>query len=109
MLPKGVETFDLIDGVWVTTARAALPVAMMLRQGLLQVSQTRALSEGQHTKTEMVYQYLTGPRFKQRVEANLTLSGLSRHGELNVDVLDHMGTAKLSKWFDARWGVGAGQ
>ena len=69
VLPKGVETFDLIDGVWVTTARAALPVAMMLRQGLLQVSQTRALSEGQHTKTEMVYQYLTGPRFKQRVEA----------------------------------------
>ena len=36
--------------------------------------------------------------------SNLTLSGLSRHGELNVDVLDHMGTAKLSKWFDARWG-----
>ena len=69
VLPKGVETFDLVDGVWVTTARTALPVAMMLRQGLLQVSQTRALSEGQHTKTEMVYQYLTGPRFKQRVEA----------------------------------------
>jgi hypothetical protein len=68
-LPKGVETFDLIDGVWVTTPRAALPVATMLRQGLLQVSQTRALSEGQHTKTEMVYQYLTGARFKQRVEA----------------------------------------
>ena len=69
VLPKGVDTFDLVDGVWVTTARTALPVAMMLRQGLLQVSQTRALSEGQHTKTEMVYQYLTGPRFKQRVEA----------------------------------------
>ena len=46
-----------------------LPVATMLRQGLLQVSQSRALSEGQHTKTEMIYQYLTGPRFKHRVEA----------------------------------------
>ncbi len=69
VLPKGVETFDLVDGVWVTSPRAALPVATMLRQGLLQVSQTRALSEGQQTKTEMVYQYLTGPRFKQRVEA----------------------------------------
>lgn len=69
VLPKGVETFDLVDGVWITSPRAAIPVAIMLRQGLLQVSQTRALSEGQHTKTEMVYQYLTGPRFKQRVEA----------------------------------------
>lgn len=36
--------------------------------------------------------------------SNLTLSGLSRHGELNVDVLDHMGTERLSKWFDDRWG-----
>ena len=35
--------------------------------------------------------------------SNLTLSGLSGNGELNVDVLDHMGTEKLSKWFDARW------
>ena len=36
--------------------------------------------------------------------SNLTLSGLSRQGELNVDVLDHLGTAKLSNWFAARWG-----
>ena len=35
--------------------------------------------------------------------SNLTLSGLSGNGELNVDVLDHLGTEKLSKWFDARW------
>ncbi len=68
-LPKGVETFDLIEGVWVTSPRAALPVATMLRQGLLQVTQTRALSQGQQTKKEMVYDYLTGARFKQRVEA----------------------------------------
>ena len=27
------------------------------------------ISEGQQTKAEMVYQYLTGPRFRQRVEA----------------------------------------
>ncbi len=68
-LPKGVETFDFIDGVWVTSPRAALPVATMLRQGLLQITNARALSQGQQTKIEMVYQYLTGPRFKQRVEA----------------------------------------
>ena len=36
--------------------------------------------------------------------SNLTLAGLSRHGELNVDVLDHQGTEKLAGWFDARWG-----
>jgi hypothetical protein len=68
-LPKGVEAFDVLDGVWVTSPRAALPVATMLRHSLQQVSMARAVSEGQQTKTEMVYQYLTGPRFRQRVEA----------------------------------------
>jgi hypothetical protein len=68
-LPKGIETFDVIDGVWVTSPRAALPVATILRHTLLQVSMTRQITEGQQTKTEMIYQYLTGPRFRQRVEA----------------------------------------
>ena len=68
-LPKGVESFEIIDGVWVTSPRAALPVATVLRHTLLQVSMARQVSEGQQTKTEMVYQYLTGPRFRHRVEA----------------------------------------
>ena len=68
-LPKGVETFDMVDGVWVTHPRAALPVAMILRQSLLELALARQSSEGQQTKTEMIYQYLTGPRFRQRVEA----------------------------------------
>jgi hypothetical protein len=69
VLPKGVETFGAVDGVWVTNPRAALPVATILRHTLLEVSMARQVSEGQQTKTEMVYQYLTGPRFRQRVEA----------------------------------------
>jgi hypothetical protein len=68
-LPKGVEAFDMVDGVWVTHPRAALPVAMILRQSLLEIALARQASEGQQTKTEMIYQYLTGPRFRQRVEA----------------------------------------
>jgi phosphatidylserine/phosphatidylglycerophosphate/cardiolipin synthase-like enzyme len=35
--------------------------------------------------------------------SNLTLSGLSYQGELNVDVLDHDATKKLSGWFEDRW------
>lgn len=69
VLPKGVETFELVEGIWVTHPRAALPVAVILRQSLLELALARQSSEGQQTKTEMVYQYLTGPRFRQRVEA----------------------------------------
>jgi hypothetical protein len=69
VLPKGMQTFDCIDGVWVTSFAAAIPVAIALRHTLLQVSMTRQISEGQQTKTEMVYQYLMSVRFRQRVEA----------------------------------------
>ena len=68
-LPKGVSTFDLIDQVWVAEHRCALPVALCLRQLLLETHAARQASEGQQTKMELVYQYLTGPRFKQRVQA----------------------------------------
>ncbi|MDT4328762.1 DUF2130 domain-containing protein [Methylomonas sp. MED-D] len=68
-LPKGVDSFDVIDGIWVTAPRAALPVATILRHTLLEVGMARLAAEGQHGKTEMVYQYLTGPRFRHRVEA----------------------------------------
>ena len=69
VLPKGVDTFHIIDGVWVAHPRCVVPVATVLRHTLLQIAMARQASEGQQTKTEMVYQYLTGPRFKQRVEA----------------------------------------
>lgn len=35
--------------------------------------------------------------------SNLTLSGLSHQGELNVDVLDHDAASKLAGWFEDRW------
>ncbi len=44
-------------------------MAAILRQTLLEVALARQANEGQQTKTEMVYQYLTGPRFRHRVDA----------------------------------------
>lgn len=35
--------------------------------------------------------------------SNLTFSGLSGQGELNVDVLEHDATEKLHRWFEDRW------
>jgi len=68
-LPKEVDTFDLLEGVWVTHPKEALPLAMALRQGLMEIAATKQATEGQQTKMEMVYDYLMGPRFRQRVQA----------------------------------------
>ena len=68
-LPKEIENFDLVDGVWVTSWRTVVPLALALRHQLLEVAAARQAGEGQQTKMEMVYQYLTGPRFRQRIQA----------------------------------------
>jgi hypothetical protein len=44
-------------------------MAMILRQSMIDIALARQAGEGQHTKTEMIYQYLTGPKFRLRVEA----------------------------------------
>jgi hypothetical protein len=92
VLPEGVETFDVIDGVWVAHPRVIIPVATVLRSTLLEVSTARLINEGQQTKAEMVYQYLTGPRFRQRVEAIVeAFSGMQ-------DDLDKERKAIMKQW-----------
>jgi hypothetical protein len=39
------------------------------RHSLIDVTSVRQAREGQETKMELVYQYLTGPKFRHRVEA----------------------------------------
>ncbi len=68
-LPAGVETFDLVDGVYVAHPKCAIPIAIMLRQSLIELANSRLAQDGQATKMEQVYGYLTGPRFRHRVEA----------------------------------------
>lgn len=68
-LPKHIQHFDLVDGVWVAEPRLAIPVAIALRQTLIEVNGTRLVQRGQRTKMEQAYHYLTGLKFRQRVEA----------------------------------------
>lgn len=43
------------------------------------------------------------PRVDYLGSSNLTLAGLAKQGELNIDVLDQDATAKLARWFEDRW------
>lgn len=69
VMPEGVETFGEHDGVWVTLPRYAVALASVVRQGLLATAQAERRREGQAEKTELLYDYLTGTGFRQRVEA----------------------------------------
>jgi hypothetical protein len=68
-LPKDVDSFNLIDGIWVTSPRCAIPVAIALRYSLIELANARQAGEGQQSKMALIYQYLIGSRFRHRIEA----------------------------------------
>ncbi|MBJ7533354.1 DUF2130 domain-containing protein [Rhodomicrobium vannielii ATCC 17100] len=68
-LPKSVEAFGQIDGIWVVSPKCAVAMAIAVRHLLIEVAAARKSAEGQQSKMEAMYQYLTGPRFRHRVEA----------------------------------------
>ena len=69
VLPKNIKTFGRLNGVWITNFSTYLDVAGALRFTLISLNHQRQFEEGKHTKMEMIFGYLTGAEFKQRMEA----------------------------------------
>lgn len=69
VLPKEIERFGEHDGIWASEVPFAIPLATVLRHQLMAVALARRVAEGQQTKTELVYQYLSGSGFRLRVQA----------------------------------------
>lgn len=68
-LPDGVAHCGERDGVWIASPAFAVTLAALLRQQLVQVSQARVARNGQQEKSALLYDYLTGPQFQQRIQA----------------------------------------
>ena len=67
-LPDGLKRFGLVDGIWVTDFASALPLATSLRWSLQQLAIAKLAQDGAKEKTAILYAYLTGAEFRQRVE-----------------------------------------
>lgn len=68
-MPKDHPAITNIDGVWVVNRDCVLGVAMAIRSGLLQLADIKRAEDGKHDKMSVLYRYLAGHEFKQRVEA----------------------------------------
>ncbi len=68
-LPKGCSRFALIEGVLITDLACAAPLAAVLRANLAQMVQARGAAIHKEEKLELLYRYLSGIAFRQRVEA----------------------------------------
>jgi hypothetical protein len=68
-LPDDLLHFGERDGVWIASPAFAPHLALLLRQQLIEVAQARVAATGQSEKSELLYRYLTGPQFRQRITA----------------------------------------
>jgi hypothetical protein len=68
-LPSGADAISERDGVWVCDMKLAVSIATILREQLLLVSREKASSVGKNEKMEIIYSYLSGVEFRQRIEA----------------------------------------
>lgn len=91
-MPPDVQHFNEVDGVWVSSLGCTLPVATALRASLLQLAIHRRAADGQQTKSELVYAYLTGPQFRGRIEAIA-----ERWSEMQKDLADEK-KATMKRW-----------
>ena len=68
-LPKGLHHFRQIETVWVTDIPSAISLGLALRTLLIQINKAREIETGKEEKKEVVYNYLMGIEFRNRVQA----------------------------------------
>ncbi len=69
VLPKGLKNFGQVNGIWITSPQCAQSLAFALRSQLVEIAITKLSAVGKNEKMELLYRYLSGSEFKQRVEA----------------------------------------
>lgn len=84
VLPKGMEKFALIQGVWVVHSSVVLLLTSALRTQLIQVHSLKLSNVGKEEKMEVLYHYLSGSQFKSRVE-NIVNAFLTMQDQLQSE------------------------
>lgn len=68
-LPSDIKNFGPKDGIYVTNFECVVSLAKFIRLSLMQLQMTKTSVVGKNEKMEMIYNYLSGNQFRQRVEA----------------------------------------
>jgi hypothetical protein len=67
--PAGVERMALHEGVWVCSLNEFKGLVQVLRRYILDLHRMRESQQNSGEKMQLLYNYLTSPEFKARVEA----------------------------------------
>ncbi len=69
VLPKDLVMFGQVNGIWVTSYACFKQFSGLMRGLLLRVATERNIQVGKQSKAELLYEFVTGSEFRQRVEA----------------------------------------
>lgn len=68
-MPPDMDGMGLRDGIWICSFEEFGNLAVVLRDGIIRLSEAVAARENRGDKMGMLYDYLTGNEFRQQVEA----------------------------------------
>ena len=72
-LPKNVEKFEFINGVWVCSFQEVKSLVVVLREILLETHKVKIANENRGEKMEILYQYFTSGEFSQKTKRILEI------------------------------------
>lgn len=68
-LPEGMTRFGEREGIWICTFPEFKALAFLFRYNLSRIGEVLASQENKGDKMQMIYAYVTGNEFKQKLEA----------------------------------------
>lgn len=92
VMPEGVKNFGLRDGIWVSNYQSIVGAAYALRNHLIEMSSIKAANRGKEDKKEILWNYLNGTEFQQRMEAIADVYN-QMQDELEIE----------KRWFAKKW------
>lgn len=91
-LPEGMTRFGEIDGIWVCTFQEFKALALLFRFNLARIGEVLASQENKGEKTQMLYTYVTGIEFRQKLEA-----AFEAYNEMQEDLIKEK-SVMTSQW-----------
>ncbi|MBP7842534.1 DUF2130 domain-containing protein [Candidatus Woesebacteria bacterium] len=84
VLPDDIKGFGLKNGVWVVSYAHIIPLVNALRIQLVEISKVKQSLVGRDEKMDILYKYLSGAQFKNRVE-NIVMAFVSMKEDLETE------------------------
>lgn len=69
-LPDGINHYERIDGVWVSSYNLAIVLAKVLRESLLQIAIAKSSASHKDEKLQEIYDYIVSEAFRHKIESH---------------------------------------